>query len=196
MLYTPVKVDVPSRYHEKIKKAVVKGEAKSSVSIKINLSNTDGNDTLLLTKGQIAKIERARLIGKKNMTVRLSRKQVAVNVKHEGGFLGMLIAALSAAIPSIVSAATAAAPAVIASAATGAISGAISKAVSGNGLYLQKNGQAVKLRPVKGGGLYLTPHPMIDDGNGLFLKNGSEMYRDIDKSSPIKTQCPILELLV
>ena len=37
---------------------------------------------------------------------------------------------------------------------------------------------------------------MIDDGNGLFLKNGSEMYRDIDKSSPIKTQYPILELLV
>ena len=36
MLYSPIKVEVPSRYHEKIKKAVVKGEAKSPVSVKIN----------------------------------------------------------------------------------------------------------------------------------------------------------------
>ena len=196
MLYSAIKVEVPSRYHEKIKKAVVKGEAKSPVSVKINLLNTNGNDTLLLTKGQIAKLERARLIGKKNMTVRFSRKQVQVNVKHEGGFLGMLIAALSAALPSIVSAATAAAPAMLASAATGAISGAISKAVSGNGLFLQKKGQAVKLQPVKGGGLYLSPHPIDIDGSGLFLKDGDKIYQDIGNSAWIKTQVPILELLM
>ena len=51
MIYSAIKVEVPSRYHEKIKKAVVKGEAKSPVSVKINLLNTNGNDTLLLTKG-------------------------------------------------------------------------------------------------------------------------------------------------
>ena len=196
MLYTPVKVDVPSRYHEKIKNAVGKGEAKSPVSMKINLLNTNGHDTLLLTKGQISKIERARLIGKKNMTIRFSRKQVQANVKHEGGFLGMLIAALSAALPSIVSAATAAAPAVLASAATGAISGAISKAVSGDGLYLQKNRQTVKLQPVKGGGLYLTPHPIIENGNGLILKTGGEMYRDIEENPWIKKHVPIIEILL
>ena len=105
-------------------------------------------------------MERAKLIGKKKMTIRMSHNQVKANLKHEGGFLGMLIDALSAAIPSITSAATAAAPALLASAATGAISGGISKAISGDGVYFQRNGLSAKLQPVHGGGLYLTPHPM------------------------------------
>ena len=29
---------------------------------------------------------------------------------------------------------------------------------SGNGLYLHKSGHCVKVEPVKGNGLYLTPH--------------------------------------
>ena len=197
MLYAPIKVDIPSRFHDKIKKALEKGEGKSAVSVKINLANPeDGHETLLLTKGQILKMERARLIGKKNMTIRFSRKQVEANVKHEGGFLGMLIAALSAALPSIISAATAAAPAVLASAATGAISGAISKAVSGDGLYFQKNSKRAKLQPIKGGGLYLSPHSIEVDGDGLFLKHGGKIYKDIGDSAWIKTQVPILELLM
>jgi len=157
MLYNPFKVDVPSRFHDKIKKAL-EDENKKSVSVKINLSG--GEDTLLLTRGQIAKIERARMIGKDKMTIRMSRTQVKSNLKHEGGFLGLLIAALSAALPSIISAATAAAPAVLASAATGAISGVISKAISGDGIYFKKNGQSAKLQPVQGGGLYLSPYPI------------------------------------
>ena len=108
MLYKPIKVDVPSKFHEKIKNAL-KDKSKKSVSVKISLNG--GEDTLLLTRGQISKMERARLTRKNKMTIRMSRCQVESNLKHEGGFLGMLIAALTAALPSIVSAATAAGPA-------------------------------------------------------------------------------------
>ena len=191
MLYNPIKVDIPYKYHKKIKNAL---KGKSPVSVKVNLINPIEEDLLLLTKGQISKMERARLIGKKSMTIRLSPKQVEANTRHEGGFLGMLIAALSAALPSIVSAATAAAPAVLASAATGAISGAISKAVSGDGLYFQKNGNTAKVQPVKGGGLYLSPYQSIKSGDGLFLKNGGEIYGDIGQK--LKTELPILEILL
>ena len=190
-MYKPVKVDVPSRFQEKIKEAL-KDESKKAVSITI--SNLDGNDTLLLTPSQISKLERARLIGKKKMTIRMSRYQVNANLKHEGGFLGMLIAALSAALPSIVSAATAAAPAVLASAATGAISGAISKAVSGDGMYFKRNGVSARLQPVLGGGLYLSPHPMVE-GDGLYLKHGNGMYGIEDKPW-VKSELPIMELIL
>ena len=193
MLYNPVKVDVPSRFHDKIKKAL-EDESKKSVSVKINLSG--GEDTLLLTRGQITKMERARLIGKDKMTIRMSRSQVRSNLTHEGGFLGMLIAALSAALPSIISAATAAAPAVLASAATGAISGIISKAVSGNGIYFKRNGQSARLQPVRGGGLYLSPYPMAVQGDGLYLKHNDQMYGQIENSPWIKEQVPILGLLL
>ena len=50
MLYNPIKVDIPHRYHEKIKNAL---KGKSQVSVKVNLINPeDGGDVLLLTKRQ------------------------------------------------------------------------------------------------------------------------------------------------
>ena len=189
-MYTPIKVKVPSRFHEKIKK-MLSGDKKM---ISVPISSAEGDDTLLLTSGQIAKVERARLMNKKKITIRMSRFQVKANMKHEGGFLGLLLGLLSAALPSIVSAATAAAPAVLASVATGAISGAISKAVSGDGIYLKKNGLSAKLSPVEGQGLYLSPHPIIE-GDGLYLKKGGEMHI-INDTPWIKTQVPILELLL
>ena len=198
MAYIPTKVDIPSRFHEKIKKAIEEGGKSAAVSVKLNLIN-EGDHTLLLTRGQIAKIERARLIGKKKMTVRMTSRQVGANMRYKGGFLGMLIAALSAALPSIISAATAAAPAVLASVATGAISGAISKAVSGDGLYLHKKGHGcVKIHPVKGGGVYLTPHPHPHvEGHGLYLKHNDRVFGNLSpQSSWIKEQLPIVELLL
>ena len=189
-MYTPVKVDVPSKFHDKIKKMVEQNKKMISVPV----SSEIGNDTLLLTSGQITKLERARLMGKKKIIIRMSSYQAKQNLKHEGGFLGMLIAALSAALPSIVSAATAAAPAVLASAATGAISGAISKAVSGDGMYFKRNGVSARLQPVLGGGLYLSPHPMVE-GDGLYLKHGNGMYGIEDKPW-VKSELPIMELIL
>ena len=49
-----------------------------------------GDHTLLLTHAQIARIERAQIIGKPKLVIHLSSKQVKANVQHRGGFLGML----------------------------------------------------------------------------------------------------------
>ena len=50
--------------------------------------------------------------------------------------------------------------------------------ISGNGLYLHKSGYCVKLEPVKGNGLYITPHSRLAgvSGDGLYLKRGTSIY--------------------
>ena len=56
MLYKPIKLDISEQQHDKLKLAVNRGTA---VSIKVtNLQSGDGNGehTVLLTRGQIAKI--------------------------------------------------------------------------------------------------------------------------------------------
>ena len=97
------------------------------------------------------------------MTIRLSRKQVEANLKHEGGFLGMLAALAARVLPTL-----------LGGLATGLVSGGVKKAVSGSGLYLQKRehgNNAARIQLVKGNGLYLTLHPpIVVDGHGLFLK--------------------------
>ena len=209
MLYNSVKVNVPSRYHELIKKAL---EKKGKVSVKINLASEKKDDTLLLTRGQISKMERATLIGKKTMTIRMSRNQVQKNVKYEGGFLGVIIAAIASAIAAITAAApavvatvaaaaSAAAPAIV-TGAVGALAAAgveagIAKIQGGSGLYLRKDGIFARVQPVKGGGLYLSPHPDVEeDGDGLYLKHEGKTYKDIGKSPWIKEQVPIIGLLL
>ena len=189
VLYNPIKLDISGKVHDKLKLAVNRGTA---VSIKVNLQNGDGEHTVLLTRGQIAKIERARLIGKKRVTVRLSSKQVQANIKHEGGFLGMLASLAARALPTLLT-----------GLASGLVSGAVEKAVTaGSGLYLHKKGYGcAKVQIVKGDGLYLTPHPHINTagGNGLFLKHGDQVYSGegllLGANSPFKN-IPLLGLIL
>lgn len=184
MLYKPSRVSVPEKFHEKIKQSLNQG---GKVSVKINIEQSEGgrggNETLLLTRGQLKKIDRARENGKKNITIRFSRRQVEANVKHEGGFLGMLASLAATVIPGILA---------------GVVSGAIEKAVSGNGLYLHKRGKCARVQLVKGGGLYLSPHPVQVDGNGLYLKHGKDIYgQNLVSQSPwIKSEVPIMELII
>ena len=194
-MYKPIKVDVPEKIHDRLKSAL-KG-TRSFVSIKVNLLTSEGNDLLLLTRGQIAKIERARLMGKrKAISIRMSRKQVQANAKHEGGFLGLLIAAITA----IASAAASAAPAILAGVATGVATGLVERAVSGgNGIYLKKaGGECARVQLVNGGGLYLSPHPAPVEGDGLFLKIGKDIYgQEVLSRSPwMKKEAPQLGLLL
>ena len=206
MLYNPVKVNVPSRYHELIKKAL---ERKGKVSIKINLTAPEKNDTLLLTRGQISKMERAALLGKKTMTIRMSRNQVQKNVKYEGGFIGMIMAAIAAitaaiaaATPVVVAGVSAIAPAIATGAATalGAVGvEEIIKAVEGSGLYFRKNGTSVKLEPVEGGGIFLSPYGDQQQqklGDGLQLKHEGKVYGNLEKSPWLRKQVPIINVLL
>ena len=189
-MYTPVKVNVFTDQYDKLKNAITRHKA---ASIKLNIQDVGGGaHTLLLTHGQIARMERSRLVGKRQVTLRFSMRQVQANVQHQGGFLGMLAGLAAKALPSL-----------LGGLATGLVSGAVKHAVAGgDGLYLHKSGHCVKVEPVKGNGLYLTPHrggSLEFPGDGLYLKRGS-MIQDgsgllLGPNSPFKN-IPILNLLL
>ena len=188
-MYTPIKLNVFTDQHDKLKNAITHQKA---TSIKLNLEDNsgDGKHILLLTRGQIAKIERAKLIGKRKMSIHLSKRQVQANVEHQGGFLGMLAGLAAKALPTVLK-----------GLASGLISSAVKKVVGGDGLYLVKSGHCVKVEPVKGGGLYLTPHKRLSGvhGDGLYLKRGSTIQDGsgliLGPNSPFKN-IPILNLLL
>lgn len=190
MLYTPIKLAVAKDQYEKLKSVIVADcKEQKSIPIKIELKNRGEEEhTLLLTRGQIAKVERAKMMGKSTKTIRLSKRQVRANVTHAGGFLGMLAGLVARALPTLAK-----------GLATGLVSGAVAKAISssGDGLYLFRSGHCIKVDPVKGNGLYLQAHPSLDDerGDGLYLKRGSSVYNGegliLGKNSPFKN-VPIL----
>ena len=94
-MYTSTKVTVCNNQYDKLKNAIAHQEP---ISIKLNLGHSGGGSggggssggggehTLLLTRGQILKIDRSRLIGKRKVTIPLSKRQVKANVQHQGGF--------------------------------------------------------------------------------------------------------------
>ena len=190
-MYTPIKVNISGNQNEKLKVAI---KRKKAVSIRIKTSN-NGEHMILLTTSQKHRLERARLIGKPDVVIKLSTKQIKANLKHEGGFLSMLAGLAARALPTL-----------LGGLATGLISGGIEKAIggsglSGNGLYLHKSGHCVKIRPIKGKGLELVPRrrPTGIFGDGLFLKHGSRIYDGrgllLGKNSPFKN-IPIIGLLL
>ena len=185
MLYTPVKVTVAEDQLEKLKSTSLD---KPFLSIKIRLKGKKGEDehTLLLTRGQISSIKNLQSAGKRTFkTLRFSKNQVKKNISHQGGFLSFLASLASKALPMLAK-----------GLATGFMSGA-SKQVLGDGLYLFKKGHCIKVDPVKGNGLYLSPHSSGHRaiGDGLYLKRGQSMYNGegliLGKNSPFKN-IPIL----
>ena len=182
-MYKPTRIDIPEKVREKLKNYVIKDKP---FSIKVNLEK-EGDDTLLLTRAQIAKIERSRLVGKKSVSVRLSRKQIRENIKHEGGFLATLAGLAARALPTI-----------LGGLASGLLSGAMEKAVDGDGLFVYKNKQSARIQPVKGGGLFLTPFPQ-PHGHGVYIRHGNEVYNGegllLGPNSPFK-DIPLLNLLL
>ena len=189
MLYKPIKLDVPEKYHERIKSALKAGK---KVSVKVSLQSLDdgagsGNQTLLLTDGQVRKLRKAKENGKKSATVRLCRRQVEANKRHVGGFLSLLATLAASALPAI-----------LAGVATSAVSSAIGKSISGNGLFLHRRNKTAQVQPVKGGGLYLSPHPLhVSSGEGLYLKQGDDIYggKVLLESPWIQEELPILNIL-
>ena len=117
MTYSPLDVAVDEKQNHKLQKAI---EEKKPLSIKIFVTKDLAPKTVLFTPSQILKIERAKLIGKNSISIRMSRKQVQANTSHNGGFLWGLVSRL--------------APAVVG----GIASGLASKAFCGDGVYIQK----------------------------------------------------------
>ena len=189
-MYTTVKLNISSDQRKKLEDAV---RLKKSVTIKINV-NSKGKHKFLLTKPQIQRMERVRLIGKQTATLHLNKKQVTANVEYEGGFLSTLLSLAVRALPTILGGLT-----------TGLISGGVEKAIKGNGatgdgLYLYKAGHGMKIIPIRGNGIQLIPKKCKGiHGDGLFLKRGSHIYDGrgilLGKNSPFKN-IPLLGLLL
>ena len=101
----------------------------------------------------------------------------------------MLAGVGRAVVPALIGVAKKAVPAL----ATGALSGLASTGVSklfGNGLYLKKGGMIAQVE-TDGQGLYLRPYKgkgLSSHGNGLFLKQGKNIY----DGSGFLTGIPIL----
>ena len=190
-LYIPVKLAVAADQLEKLK-GNISTDAAGSLSIKIQLKGKAMAEqhTLLLTRGQIASIEKVRAHGHRRFkTIRMSKQQVEKNLSHPGGILGFLASLAARALPMLAK-----------GVATGLLSGAaesFGKSSNGDGLYLFKRGHCIKVDPVKGNGLYLRAHPSSHGalGDGLYLKRGSSIHNGegliLGKNSPFKN-VPIL----
>ncbi len=129
MLYNLVKVVVACSQREKLQSQI----NQKHLSVKIDLKDTTPADTLLLTRGQIAGIEKARELGRrKYKTIRMSRKQIEKNRTHHGGFLSLLDdhALTNSTLPALDDA-------------------------HDDGLYLIKQGHCMKIYPVQDEGLSL-----------------------------------------
>ena len=170
-MYVPIKLYISHDQHERLKKAVQHGKA---ISVKVTI-NKKGQHMLLLTHPQRKRLERAKLMNKSSITIKLSKKQVEANVEHKGGFIGTLLGLASKVLPTL-----------LGGLATGLISGGIEKAISGsglhnhqcgNGLYLHKSGHSVKIIPIRGRGVQLLPKKLKGmSGDGLHLKHGANIY--------------------
>ena len=160
MLYSPVQVVIACSQRENLKSQI----QQKHLPVKIDLKNTTPTDTLLLTRGQIANIEKARALGKRKFkTIRMSPKQIEKNRSYQGGYLNIIS---NKDDEDDVTSPTFDA--------------------CNDGVYLLKNGHCMRVYPVQDNGLYLQEHSgnLLHDvsNDGLYLKrnnmieNGEKLY--------------------
>ena len=185
-MYYQQKVNVPTKYHDRIRTAM---STKHPLSVKLDLTK-NGDTTVLMTPGQIVKMQRALSSGKKVMTIRMSKRQVKHNTEFEGGFLSTLLNFATKALPVLLT-----------GAASGLLSGVLDKAVSGNGLFLGKRGYGIAAKidfNKEDNGLTLTPVEG-DRYDGLYLKHDGQVYQGkgllLGPKSPFKN-IPLLGLIL
>lgn len=184
-MYSQQKVHVPTKYHDRIRDAM---NVDKPLSVKLDLSK-EGDTTILMTPGQIVKMQRAISSGKKVMTIRMSKRQVTHNRAFKGGFLSMLMKLATKALPVL-----------LGGVATGALSGLVERGVSGNGLFLGKRGfGTAKIDFIKDSdGITLTP-VKAEKYDGLYLKHDGQVYQGkgllLGPKSPFRN-IPILGLIL
>ena len=183
-MYNGINVLVPEKFHERIKGAVTQDRA---LGVKIKLYG-EPNASIWVTPGQLLKIQKGVIAGKKSLTIRMSRKQVKDNLKREGGFLSTLLSLATKALPTILT-----------GLAGGVLSGVVEKAVKGgNGLFLGKRGYGTAQVNFEGEGITLTPVE-AENLNGIYLKHDGQIYRGkgilLGPDSPFK-DIPLLGLIL
>ena len=170
MLYNPVEVTVADKQREKLNKQI----QRNYLSVKIVVKGiAPPTHTLLLTRGQIAKIEKAREIGRRKFkTIRMSRKQIAKNRLYQGrgsDFLGddLKDDFLGDDLKDDPEAQHV---------NTKQPLHTVESEKNDDGVYFVRNEHTMKVLPVKDNGLYLQPHPLTLHGvvaDGLYLKRGN-----------------------
>ena len=185
--YVNVKVNISEGQKQKLQTALQVG---GPVSIRLGHEDLHGEDVLALTNSQVTKITKAYQ-GGKGITIKMSKSQLAHNMKVEGGFLGMLVSLAARVLPML---AKTVLPALGVGALTGLASSGVQK-VMGQGLYLKKGGCVCQVETDKKG-LYLSPASgsgFSKVGDGLYLRRGGQLYDGKGLLSMIPVVGPFLE---
>ena len=187
--YTNIKIRISEGQKDKIKK-VFESNSKS-ITIRLKFSDLHGEDVIALTKSQVDRLVEA-YEGKKGMKIRMSKTELANNMKIEELFSQ----ALAGLIPFLT-------VTVLPDLEVGALSGLASTGVQkliGNGLYLKKGSGKCRIE-TDGEGLYLGPASgkgFETVGNGLSLMKQGGLYDGrgliLGSNSPFKN-IPILSMI-
>ena len=130
---------------DKLKKAF---ESNSeSITIRFKFSGLHGEDVIALTNSQLDRLVKG-YEEKKSMTIRVSKTQLAHNMKREGGFLPALAWLILFLTGTVL-------PALGVGALSELASAGVQKRI-GNGLYLKKGGRVCQIE-TDGEELYLGP---------------------------------------
>ena len=86
--YTNAKMRILEGQKDKLKKAFEYNS--KSIIIRLTFSNLHGEDVIALTNSQVDRLVKA-YEEKQGMTMRMSKTQLAYNMKIEGGFLPALV---------------------------------------------------------------------------------------------------------
>ena len=174
-IYTTINVHVPIKSHEKLMKAVTHTRP---VSVKLNLTGKPEHK-IFVTSGQLKKIQDAVAAGKKEMTLRFSRRQAKHNVQVEGSFRASIMAAAARFLPSIIAA--------LASADKDS-----EEHAEGNGIFLGRRDHTYQMRHI-GEGLVITP---VEHGKtrGLYIKHKGRLYQGEGILHSIFKSIPLLNI--
>lgn len=171
-LYTPVQVTIADSQREKFKAQI----DQKYVPVKIVVKGTaTPKDTLLLTRGQIRKIEKAQELGKRRYkTIRMSRNQIDKNRKYQGGYLQLL---------NDVS-----------------MNDSTNSSMDNvdNGLYLVKRGHTMQIISIQEDGLHLQEHPLSlheTFPDGVYQKHGN-VIENVDTVLLDEKKLPILQWIL
>ena len=207
-LYKEYEVFISSKQKNKLQAALKAKKTKLTIKVQRDSAGAGGvgdKALLLLTKSQIAHIEGAArdVKKKKDVTIRMSKRQLRANTTFEGGFLSILAGLAARVLPTLLT-----------GLASGLVSGLIERAVTkkkkrgGDGIYIRKGKHCYRANPVKGDGLFLSRHHggghggggvPTSLGDGLFLRHGRNVYDGkgliLGRNSPFKN-IPILGWLL
>ena len=90
--YINVKMRISEGRKDKLKKAFVSN--CGSIAIRLTSTDLNGEEVIAVTKSQVGRLKKA-YEAKKGMKIKMSRRQLAYNMKLEGGFLPMLAGLIS-----------------------------------------------------------------------------------------------------